>query len=151
MCLPGCLAGYWSIWLTGCLSMCLIWLARCLSACLHVRLVGCRLLSLPVCLYPARWLAISLCVLSGWLDACLPTSPSLCQLTGNLLSPRIAKCFAHAQSGITQIPLVDFSLPQTKTAECKEEEDEGKSENKKKRRVAAFIRKKRMMRFLVLS
>ena len=101
--------------------------------------------------YPASWLAVSLCVLPGWLDACLPTCPSVCQLTGNFLSPRTAKRFAHAQNGITQISLVYYSLPQTKTAENKEGEREGNWKNKTKRAVAVFIPKKRMMLFLVSS
>ena len=69
---------------TACLCMCAclgVWLATGLSGWLDARL--CVL---------SGWLDACLCVLSRWLDACL----SVCQLTGNLLSPRIAKCFAHA-------------------------------------------------------
>ena len=135
MCLPGCLAGYWSNWLTGCLSVCLIWLAGCRSACSS----GWVPASQSACLsfYLARWLAVSLCVLSGWLDAFLSTCPCVCQLTSNLLSPRTAKCFAHAQNRITQISLVYCSLPQTKTAEYKEEA--GRRSRRPKRREELLL------------
>jgi len=75
----------------------------------------------------------------------------LCVSWKAIFSPHELPNASLTQNGITQISLVYFSLPQTKKAEYKEGEGEGKSKNKKKRRVAAYIRKKRMTRFLVLS
>jgi hypothetical protein len=112
MCLPGCLAGCWSIWLTLCLSVCLIWLAGCLPAYMLVCVSADRQYSLPTNCKTLR---------------------------------------SRTQNGITQIFLVYCSLPQTKTQSIKKGRGRGSRRTKKKRRIAAFIRKKRMTRFLVSS
>jgi hypothetical protein len=84
--------------------------------------------------YRAGWMSVCVSYLAGWMSVCVSTCSSVCQLTGNLLSPRIAKRFAHAhRTELHKSRSYTVHCQKTKTAEYKEDVGEGKSKNKKRR------------------